>query len=135
MYADLDELTLRQLLINAMNALSSLTGNEKTSKEEEIEKIKICLNDACGERMRREHGLHETTGGNNFGGNNSERNQRMRDLKIAVDSIPRFSPGMCVQVFINQLTNKHKLYVECDDKSDQAVSSEIFRFYFASSHR
>ena len=123
MYCDLDEQTLRELLVKALDSLSSLTGTEKTAKEEEIGKIKHWLKDAYDERSRKEHGLNGTLGSSY---SNPERNQRMRDLKIAVDSIMRFSPGMCVQVFINQLTNKHKLYVECEDKSDQAVLETSF---------
>ena len=33
MYCDLDEQTLRELLVKALDSLSSLTGNEKTAKE------------------------------------------------------------------------------------------------------
>ena len=123
MYADLDEVTLRQLLLEAVKANSTLSGGEKTAKEEEIDKIKVWLKEACDERLRREAGLTETI---NASGSNSERNQRMRDMKMSVDSIPRFTPGMCIQVFINQLNNKYKLYVECDDKSDQAALETSF---------
>ena len=123
LYADLDETTLRQLLLDAMKDLKTLSGTEATAKEEEIEKIKNWLKEACGERIRKAVGLTETMTVN---GSNSERNQRMRDLKMAVDSIPRFSPGMCVQVFINQLSNKFKLYVECDNEDDQAALEASF---------
>ena len=98
LYADLDETTLRQLLLDAMKDLKSMSGTEATAKEEEIEKIKNWLKEACGERIRKAVGLTETLTVN---GSNSERNQRMRDLKIAVDSIPRFAPGMNINVFIN----------------------------------
>ena len=43
LYADLDETTLRQLLLEAMKDLKSLSGTEATAKEEEIEKIKNWL--------------------------------------------------------------------------------------------
>ena len=123
LFSDLDEATLRALLLEALKELKTLTGANATAKEEEIEKIKTWLKEACDERVRKAAGLTETL---TVGGSNSERNQRLRDLKMAVDSIPRFSPGMCVQVFINQLNNKHKLYVECDEDDDQTVLEASF---------
>ena len=114
---------MRQLLLEAVKVSSTLSGGEKTTKEEEIDKIKVWLKEACDERLRREAGLTETF---NVSSSYSERNQRLRDMKMSVDSIPRFSPGMCIQVYINQLNNKHKLYVECEDKGDQGALETSF---------
>ena len=117
-YTDMDEASLRSLLLDYVKSLPTLTGTGKTDKEAEIALVKAELKKVCTGKAD----LNSTV---TLAGT-SERNIKLRELKTECEKVAKFGPGQCVQVFISKLSNVYRLFVESEDTDDQDVLERSF---------
>ena len=118
-YTGMDEASLRTILVSHVNSLSTLTGQTKDDKMAEINQIKAELMKVCSGKTD----LNTTVAVSN----SSERNTKLRELKIECEKVNKFGPGQCVQLFISKLSNIFRLYVESDDDDQEVLERSFVR--------
>ena len=125
-YEQLDEATLRELLLGKMREKKTLTGVDLDNAQKDLMDINSALSQAVSDRHAETRQLNEVDKSRNTTQTSSATNARLRELKSACDDVPIYSAGKNLSLFLSKLNNINSIYVESDEPKTLAILEESF---------